>query len=165
MWRKILSVSLVLTLAGAGLNLAVGTVQARPHGGGHISGGFHSGSHLGGFHSGSHLGGFHSPGLLHGYRPGAHYDAHNHRYYPRYYRGYYGTWPYYGYYPANPYYSGLGDWYGADVGGSDEEHGQGYPHELDDDPTATTAPSKSRHDGRAEISMTPGFTRTLRRGH
>src|SRR5256885_1753995 len=93
MLRTVLSVSLVLILAGVGLELTAGTGQAAPHGGGHI-GGFHGGAHLGGFR-----GGFHSPGFHHGFRPGAHYSVFGQRY--PYYR-YHGYWPY-----DDAYYSSL----------------------------------------------------------
>src|SRR5437879_3974544 len=103
MWQNVLSISRVLALAGAGLILAAGTGQARPHGGGHSGGGYHGGVHLGGgYHGGvhlggAHLGGFHSPAYHPGYRPGAYYGTHAYHY-PHHYRNN-STLPYYyGYY-------------------------------------------------------------------
>jgi uncharacterized protein (TIGR03000 family) len=165
MWRKFLSVGLVLLLTGAGLEWTAGTAQARPRGGGHFGGGFHGGARLGGYR-----GGFHVPGYRYGaFRQGAHYDAWAHRYhYPRYYGRYYGTYPYWGYYGAWPgydYYSydsspvypsdpvGLGD-YGADVGGSGNDYGA-YGS------SAAIPPSPARATGEAEVTVTLPADATL----
>jgi uncharacterized protein (TIGR03000 family) len=161
MLRKVLSVTLVLILAGVGLDLAADTGQAAPHGGGHVGGGFHGGAHFGGFRGGAHLGGFrggvHSPGLYHGYRPGAYYHRYN---YPRYYNRYYGAWPYsYGYsYPTYPYYYNPS---GGGGGVSDDASGQGYLQEPDYDAGVTSAPSTAPQDARAEVTLTLPTDATL----
>jgi uncharacterized protein (TIGR03000 family) len=177
MLQKTLSVSLVLILAGSGLNLAAGTGQAASRGGGHISGGFHGGSggfhggsggfHGGssGFHGGAHFGGssagFHSPGYNPGYRSSGRYGAYANSYTPHFY-GAYGDWLNYGYaYPTYPNYSNPGDGYGAGAGASYEEPEQGEFQVLDNAASATSASSTSQHNGPAKILMTLPADATL----
>jgi uncharacterized protein (TIGR03000 family) len=162
MLRKVLSVSLVLTLAAAGLNLAAGTTQAAPHGGGGHFGGFHGGAHIGGYRSGFNYGGYRG-GFHYGYRSGAHYNAYTHRYhYPHYYHRYYGAWPYYGYYGYTyPGYANDPDpgyYYGTDAGGSGDQTEQSYLQGPGND---SSAPETYSQPERAEISMTLPADATL----
>ena len=181
MLRKILSVSLVLILAGAGLDLAAGTSQARPRGGGHllrraagsmaavISAASTQPPRLGGF-QGSRPS-FH-PGFLGSRRPSARRGrprdfrrgVRQSRISPYPYTGDYGNSavePDDSWYPSYPDYSDYGDSYGADVGGSGADSGQGSINGLQTDPGAASAPAASPQDGPAEVSMTLPADATL----
>jgi uncharacterized protein (TIGR03000 family) len=138
MWRKVLSVSLVLALTGA--FVSAGTVQARPGGGGHGGGG-----HIGGFRGGAHFGGF---------RPGAPIGASHHprSYHPGYSYRYPRGWPYYPYYPysypVRPNYSNLSSGYGEDEGSADESSRPGYTQKGD------SAARTTRGDEPARVTVT-----------
>jgi uncharacterized protein (TIGR03000 family) len=178
MLRKILSVSLVLILAAAGLTLVAGASQAAPRGGG----GFHGGGHFGGFHSAPQLGAFHGgsrpafhSGFQGGRRPSARLDGRR-AFRPDVRRPFIRTYPYagdYGNYGGGLYsddgaaysnypdYSDSGDDYGADVGGSGADFGQGSIAGLQTDPGTTIVPAASPQDGPAEVSMTLPADATL----
>src|ERR1700722_17027500 len=157
MLQKVLSISLMLILAGAGLNLAAGTGQAASRGGGD-GGGYHGGGHSGGFHGAAQSGGFHGgfqggthvggyqgsfhTGNLANFLPGAHYrTSTHHNLHLRSHSGFYGAWPYLGYYyPTYPNYSDSGYGYGPGAGGPDVESGLSDFPDLDNDPVVIPVP-------------------------
>jgi uncharacterized protein (TIGR03000 family) len=112
MFRRVLSCSCLLFLAGAVMFVMPSLGQAQHGGGGHGGSAHFGGGHSGGAHfSGGHFRGEHFGGHQGGY-----YYGHHH-YYPRYGYGFYGFYPYYGYGPYyNDYYPydyDTGPYYGS----------------------------------------------------
>jgi uncharacterized protein (TIGR03000 family) len=146
MFRKALSASGLLLLAGALVLATPGPSQARG-GGGHGGGGFPGG---GGFHGGAHFGGYRGGYYGHSY---AHYG------YGRFYGGYgYGLgYPYYGYgYGVYPFYGTAAyDPYAYDGRAVTDDTGYNgsYPDATPPYPYGSLAPSSTDNTVRVTVNV------------